>query len=222
MAVSGPQQRRDLRHRRRQQRMRLERESRDNPAGRPPSDRTPRAVWSRSACPRSRSDEAVRLRIGVEVRAARDDGDSACRSARASPPSGHRWRRHRRRRSMSVTVLRPSFLPRPSLAARPMRCSLPVAPFGISARITILRGTLKSASAPADERRAARARRGHGPPRSTTAARDLLAQLVVRHGEGHALRPRQGDPSAPSSTSSGLTFSPPRLMISFRRPVRRR
>src|SRR4030095_11480766 len=33
----------------------------------------------------------------------------------------------------------------PSLAARPMRCSLPVAPFGISARNTIFRGTLKSA-----------------------------------------------------------------------------
>ena len=35
---------------------------------------------------------------------------------------------------------------KPSFCAIPIRCNLPVAPFGISARITILRGTLKSAS----------------------------------------------------------------------------
>ncbi len=34
---------------------------------------------------------------------------------------------------------------RPSFWARPMRCSLPVAPLGISATMTILRGTLKAA-----------------------------------------------------------------------------
>src|SRR5262245_12729748 len=36
--------------------------------------------------------------------------------------------------------------PSPSFSARPMRCSLPVAPFGISSRKTSLRGTLNPAS----------------------------------------------------------------------------
>ena len=51
---------------------------------------------------------------------------------------------------------------------------------------------------------------------------DVLAEGPVRDGEGHApARP----PDASSSTSSisrGAIFSPPRLMISFRRPVRNR
>src|SRR3546814_7472206 len=36
--------------------------------------------------------------------------------------------------------------PRPSFSARPMRCSFPVAPFGISSSSSKVRGTLKSAS----------------------------------------------------------------------------
>ena len=63
---------------------------------------------------------------------------------------------------------------RPSFSARPMRWSLPVAPFGISSRMTTLRGTLKSASrvggrtrgSPARSLRRLRgARRRRRPPR---------------------------------------------------------
>jgi hypothetical protein len=47
---------------------------------------------------------------------------------------------------------------------------------------------------------------------------DFLAQLGVRHAEAHHLRHR-GMVHQDSSTSRGEIFSPPRLMISFRRPV---
>ena len=60
------------------------------------------------------------------------------------------------------------------------------------------------------------------PSRSTTAAATSSPSLSCGMREGdHLLPPRDG-PSALSSTSSGEIFSPPRLMISFSRPVSRR
>ena len=106
---------------------------------------------------------------------------------------------------------------RPSFWARPMRCSLPVAPLGISSRKTTVRGTLKGAgAAPANSRNsfsvACRAfRKHHG-------GGDILAQLGVRHREGDDLR-TAGWSMSTSSTSRGEIFSPPRLMISLSRPV---
>ena len=42
---------------------------------------------------------------------------------------------------------------RPNFSAKPMRCSLPVGPLGISSRNTMRRGTLKSTRRPAAKRR---------------------------------------------------------------------
>src|SRR5262249_15055680 len=59
--------------------------------------------------------------------------------------------------------------PSPSLAASPMRCGFPVAPFGISVRSTTFRGTLKCGSFRAQKSRSSRSV-AVAPSRSTTAA----------------------------------------------------
>ncbi len=78
----------------------------------------------------------------------------------------------------------------PNFAARPMRCSLPVAPFGISSRNTILRGSLKSA-----RRSAAKSFSARSVTRLSFAQhdgrRDVFAQRVVRHREGDHLLNRR-------------------------------
>src|SRR3954468_852254 len=58
---------------------------------------------------------------------------------------------------------------RPSFAANPIRCSLPVAPLGISSRMTTFLGTLKSARRAATKSRMSRSLAAW-PSRKTTAA----------------------------------------------------
>ena len=105
----------------------------------------------------------------------------------------------------------------PSFSASPIRRSLPVGPFGISSSTTTLRGTLKPARRPA-----AKSRTSPGaasiPSRRTTAAATSspsfgwgMAKVTTCCTAGCAM--------STSSTSRGEIFSPPRLMISFRRPV---
>ncbi len=108
----------------------------------------------------------------------------------------------------------------PSLDASPILWILPVAPLGISSRNRICSGTLK------DVRRCAVNSRSplavvDAPGRSTTAA--ATASPSVRCGAANATAcPTAGCASSASSISRGAIFSPPRLMISFRRPVRNR
>src|SRR5262249_10139863 len=105
----------------------------------------------------------------------------------------------------------------PSLAARPMRCSLPVAPFGISATNTTLRGTLKSARWLETKSRSSRSV-ALRPSRKTIAAATSSPSLSwgsakVTHWATAGWVMRR------SSTSRGEIFSPPRLISSFNRPV---
>src|SRR6185312_8558054 len=106
---------------------------------------------------------------------------------------------------------------RPSLAARPMRCSLPVAPFGISARNTTLRGTLKSARRVETKSRSSRSVAVR-PSRSTMAAATSSPSLSWGRAKVTAWA-TAGWVIRRSSTSRGEIFSPPRLINSFRRPV---
>ena len=70
-----------------------------------------------------------------------------------------------------------------------MRCSLPVAPFGISATNTTLRGTLKSATRVATKSRSSRSVHSLAGTQHDHRAH-LLAELGVRDGEGDALLDR--------------------------------
>ncbi len=132
----GAEQRPHRRRRRPAAPMRLERDD----------DVVLRAGSAGSSVARGRTGDALAAERSVspfarhrrEVGAARDQADLGARRAPARPPAARRWRRRRRCRS--------SCRRGPSFSARPIRCSLPVAPFGISSRNTTLRGTLKSAS----------------------------------------------------------------------------
>src|SRR5262249_18011454 len=62
------------------------------------------------------------------------------------------------------------YFPSPSFSASPIPWILPVAPFGISERMTTLRGTLKAASLPVQKSRRSRSETGEMPSTSTTAA----------------------------------------------------
>jgi hypothetical protein len=98
-----------------------------------------------------------------------------------------------------------------------MRCSLPVAPFGISARKTIFRGTLKSARCFDTKSRISRSLASI-PSRSTTAAPTSSPSIGCGIEKVSACATAGCSERMPS-TSSGLTCSPPRLISSFNRPV---
>ena len=108
----------------------------------------------------------------------------------------------------------------PSLAANPTRWSLPVGPFGISSRKRITRGTLKAGRRwPAHDRNSetvteALARTSTAAPISSPSCACATAKHTACLTAGWA--------SSTSSTSRGEIFSPPRLISSLRRPVRRR
>ena len=105
--------------------------------------------------------------------------------------------------------------------ARPMRWILPVAPLGSRLTKTICFGTLNGASC---SRRNSRSSASVAPRPSTEHDRraDLLTQLVVGDGEGRRPRRRPGWRRRISSISTGGILSPPGLICSFRRPVRKR
>src|SRR5205085_248376 len=100
------------------------------------------------------------LAHGGEMRPARDEGHVVAgeRELRAHEPAD-------RSRSEDAD-LHP---PRPSFAARPMRCNLPVRPFGISRTKKNLRGTFHCSSRCAANSRSSRSVQVF-PSRSTTAA----------------------------------------------------
>src|SRR6056297_803700 len=105
----------------------------------------------------------------------------------------------------------------PSFSASPMRWSLPVAPFGISYTIRILPGTLNAASDFAAKSFSSRSVASE-PSASTIAAATSspsilwgIAKVTTCATEGCSI--------STSSTSRGEIFSPPRLMISLRRPL---
>ena len=75
----------------------------------------------------------------------------------------------------------------PSFSARPIRCSLPVAPLGISSMKMIFAGTLKSASRVAANSRSSRSAAAIALAEHHRRA-DLLAERAVGNGEGHHLR----------------------------------
>ena len=109
----------------------------------------------------------------------------------------------------------------PASPPRPMRCSLPVAPLGISSRNTDPPRHLERRQTRARRSRAARARSPPAPSRSTTAAATSSPSLSSGIAKVTACA-TAGCSSSASSTSRGEIFSPPRLMISLSRPVRRR
>ena len=101
-----------------------------------------------------------------------------------------------------------------------MRCSLPVAPFGISSQDHHLARHLEVGEAAGGEvadlllgRRHALAQHD-GAATSSPSLSCGMAKVTTWATAGWSI--------STSSTSSGLTFSPPRLMISFSRPVMRR
>src|SRR5262249_2990757 len=106
---------------------------------------------------------------------------------------------------------------RPSFWARPMRCSFPVAPFGISARNSTFRGTWESATRRAAEPRSW-APGAAAPSRRTTTAATSSPSLSCGRANVTTCW-TAGCSMSTSSTSRGEIFSPPRLMISLRRPV---
>src|SRR6185503_18502925 len=93
-----------------------------------------------------------------------------------------------------------------SFSCRPMRCSLPVAPLGISVRKTIRRGTLKSATRPLTKLRSSRSSQA-APSRSTTAA--AMSSPSLSCGTAKVTTwATAGWSMMIVSTSSGLIFSP--------------
>ena len=108
----------------------------------------------------------------------------------------------------------------PSFSAKPMRCGLPVGPFGISLTKTTWRGTLNSAkrrntnsrssmSVDAVFSRSTMATPTSSPRRSSGTANAIACATA-------------GCSSSTSSISLGEIFFPPRLIISLVRPVRNR
>ena len=80
----------------------------------------------------------------------------------------------------AATVARPSF------AAKPTRCTLPVGPFGSSSTMSTWRGTLKSATRPmANWRMSFGVAAACGP--QYDGRRDVLAQRGVGDGKGYGL-----------------------------------
>ena len=98
-----------------------------------------------------------------------------------------------------------------------MRCSLPVAPLGISARKRIFRGVLNAARRSERERAKLLLGRRQALAQNDRGA-DILAEHRMRHRERHRLQDG-GMVHQGFVHLAWLIFSPPRLMISFSRPV---
>ena len=215
-AVSGPEQRLRSARRRRRHRMRLQRDDdvvlrrRARPGSSVARDR------DGARCPRAASTQRRR-----PVR-------------RGSPPDAARARRQRTTSAPALAQLgapgRPPMAPAPKMQIR------------ITPQAQLLReadalqlagGALRDLGEEHDLARHLEVGEAAGgevaqlalgsPPALAQHDRggDLLAELVVRHGEGDAPgRPPDG-PSAPRRPRAGEIFSPPRLMISLSRPVMR-
>ena len=149
--------------------------------------------------------DGERLAVGAQRQAAlahrgqmRPAGDQRRRRRRPAPAArraGRRWRRRRRCRSFIASS--------PSFCGEADALQLAGGALRDLGEDHHLARHLEVGEAARRRSRGAPARPAAMPSRSTTARRDLLAELVVRHGEGDHLRPRPGGPSAPRRPRAG-------------------
>ena len=136
---------------------------------------------------------------GGQMRPAGHDRHRRAGLPAAAPPGNRRWRRRRRRRCWASRP-RPaapggSHAESPSRFASPIRCTLPVAPFGMSSHHHHPARHLVGRHAGGAEVADVLLRRGHGRDGGRRPPPTSSPSFVVRHAEGHDLGDRSDGPA---------------------------